>query len=216
MDPDEARRRILDELAKGEYGRGTGLLGWLKHQLGLLLEALQEGMAGSPGALPVLAVVLALGALALAVLLRRRSGPLRRQARWNPQAALDADPSAPAAELLERAQAARTADERVVLAMRALVRDLEERTVLEVTDGMTAHEAAHTAGRAFPDVRSRLSRTASAFDTAAYSHRSATPKQAEDAVLLAQYIAQTTPDLHDEQEAAGQDAQIEESVGVAG
>ena len=75
------------------------------------------------------------------------------------------------------------------------MRDLEERTLLDVATGMTAHEAAHRAASSFPDLRGRLQRAADAFDTAAYSVRTAGPKQAEDLLRLAEYIAETAPDL---------------------
>jgi hypothetical protein len=87
------------------------------------------------------------------------------------------------------------ADDGTVLALRALVRDLEERTLLDVATGMTAHEAATRAAESFPELRGRLQRAADAFDTAAYSLRAATPKQAEDLLRLAEYIAETAPDL---------------------
>ena len=46
-----------------------------------------------------------------------------------------------------------------------------------------------------------LQRGADAFDTAAYSVRSAGEKQAEDLLRLAEYIAETTPDLTADQPA---------------
>src|SRR5699024_11653487 len=78
-------------------------------------------------------------------------------------------------------------DDATVLALRSLVRDLEVRTLLDVTVGMTAHEAAASASHSFPDLTSRLQRGADAFDTAAYSHRAVAAKQAEDLLRLTEY-----------------------------
>ena len=63
--------------------------------------------------------------------------------------------------------------------------------------------------RALPELRGRLQRGAVAFDTAAYSHRAATAKQADDLLRLAEYIAESAPDLSEdapEQPARGEPA----------
>lgn len=197
VDPDEARRRILEELSKGEYHRRGSIIDWL---LGLLqdwVSSLVDG-AGS-GRTAGLAIAIALGAVivVLAVLVLRRTGRIRRRAVVRAETALDAEPALTAAQLRVCAEHARDdarADEAVVLAFRALVRDLAERTLLDLTDGMTAHEAAEGAASAFPELRHRLALAARAFDTAAYSWRPATAKQADDAVRLAEYVAQASPD----------------------
>src|SRR5699024_7189583 len=48
-----------------------------------------------------------------------------------------------------------------------------------------------------PELSVRLLRGADAFDSAAYSHRPATAEQADDLLRLAEYIAESTPDLSD-------------------
>ena len=132
------------------------------------------------------------------VLVLRRTGLLRRSPALAVDAALDAEPVLSGEELRGAARdaidAGRT-DDGTVLALRALVRDLEERTLLDVATGMTAHEAATRAALTFPDLRGRLQRGADAFDTAAYSVRSVGGKPAEDMLRLAEYIAETSPDL---------------------
>lgn len=197
MDPDEARRRILEELAHCEYRTGQSFFSWLLNGLQRLLSALLDGIGGSESAGGWIAAALAVILVLTAVAVVRRTGVLRRRAAVPADPALDADPTLPAEELLARARTARDEhrpDAAVILAVRSLVRDLEVRTLLDVTDGMTAHEAATGAARAFPDLRARLSRAADAFDTAAYSARSASAKQAEDAVRLAEFVAQSAPD----------------------
>jgi hypothetical protein len=70
---------------------------------------------------------------------------------------------------------------------------------------MTAHEAASRAAVSFPELRGRLQRGADAFDTAAYSHRPASAKQAEDLLRLAEYISESAPDLSDAEHPAEDD-----------
>lgn len=200
VDPDEARRRMLEELSKAEYDDSPGFVSWL---LGLLEDWLTDvlsGIDGSSAAQAGIFAVLAVMVAVVAFLVLRRTGLVRRGAALSVETALDAEESLSAAQLRAAARDAidqgRT-DDATVLAMRALVRDLDERTLLDVTDGMTAHEAAGAAAAPFPDLRSRLQLGAEAFDTAAYSFRSVGSKQAQDLVRLTEYIAESSPDLTD-------------------
>lgn len=197
-DPDDARRRVLEELAKAEYDDSPGFIQWLLGALERWLTELLGGIDGSSTAQAGIAVLLLLILVAVAVLVLRRTGLLRRSHALAVPSALDAEPVLGAAQLRQAAREAGAAgrtDDATVLALRALVRDLEERTLLEVTAGMTAHEAAERASRSFPELHGRLLRGADAFDTAAYSHRPATAKQADDLLRLAEYIADSAPDL---------------------
>ncbi|WP_394215814.1 DUF4129 domain-containing protein [Brachybacterium vulturis] len=198
QDPDEARARILEELAKSEYDDSPGFIQWLLSTLERWLLEVLDGIDGSSTAQAGIAVVLALVLAAAVFLVLRRTGLIRRSHALTVAAQLDADTVLGAAQLRRAAREASAAgrtDDATVLALRALVRDLEERTLLEVTAGMTAHEAAQRAGASFPELRGRLLRGADAFDTAAYSHRPATAKQADDLLRLAEYIAESAPDL---------------------
>src|SRR5699024_3534652 len=117
-----------------------------------------------------------------------------------------AEPVLSAGELRDsahRAIAEERFDDATVLALRSLVRDLEVRTLLDVTVGMTAHAAAASAPHSFPDLTSRLQPRADAFPPTAYSHRAVTAKQAEDLLRLTEYIAESTPDLTDSEPAEG-------------
>lgn len=196
MDPDEARRRILEELAKGRYQREGSFVEWLLGTLQDWLTGLVEGGSGNPVVGIAVAVAVVLLVLAIAVLVLRRTGRLRRSVPFAGDPRLDADPLLSADELRVRARRALEAerhDDAVVLAVRALVRDLHDRTLLDLTAGMTAHEAALGAAEPFPALRGRLLSTADAFDTAAYSRRPVSHRQAEAAVLLAEFLAQSTP-----------------------
>lgn len=198
VDPDEARRRIHEELTKSEYHQGEGFLSWLLGAIESWLTDLLNGIDGSSTAQAGIAVAATVLLLVAVVLVLRRTGLIRRGASLTVAASLAAEPVLSGAQL--RA-ASRTAisedrfDDGTVLALRALVRDLEERTVLDVTEGMTSQEAVLAAARPFPELRSRLLLGAQAFDTAAYSMRSVRAKQAEDLLRLAEYIAESTPDL---------------------
>ncbi|TDP75566.1 uncharacterized protein DUF4129 [Brachybacterium sp. AG952] len=198
LGPDEARERILEELAKDEYDDSPGFVAWLLGAIEDWLARMVDGVDGSSATQTVIAVVLALVLAAVVVLVLRRTGLLRRSPALAVDAALDAEPVLSGEELRGAARdaidAGRT-DDGTVLALRALVRDLEERTLLDVATGMTAHEAATRAALTFPDLRGRLQRGADAFDTAAYSVRSVGGKPAEDMLRLAEYIAETSPDL---------------------
>jgi len=198
LGPDEARERVLEELSKAEYDNSTGFVAWLFGALDAWLDRLLEGVDGSSTAQTAIAVLLVLLLGAVVVLVLRRTGLLRRSPALAVDAALDADPVLSGEQLRGAARTAidesRT-DDGTVLALRALVRDLEERTLLDVATGMTAHEAATRAAVSFPDLRGRLQRGADAFDTAAYSVRAVGAKPAEDMLRLAEYIAETAPDL---------------------
>jgi Domain of unknown function (DUF4129) len=198
LDPDEARSRTLDELAKSEYDDSPGFVQWLLGRIEQWLVDLVDGIDGSSAAQAGIAVLLAIALVVVAVLVLRRTGLIRRSHALAVAPELDAEPVLSASELRDSARAAISAgrtDDGTVLSLRALVRDLEDRTLLDVAVGMTSHEAADRAARSYPDLRGRLQRGAASFDTAAYSHRTTTAKQADDLLRLAEYIAESVPDL---------------------
>lgn len=198
VDPDEARGRIRDELAKSEYDDSPGFVEWLLGVIESWLTDVVDGIDGSSAAQAGIGVALLALLVTVVVLVLRRTGMIRRSPALSVAPELDAQPVLSAAQLREAARTAvgedRT-DDATVLALRALVRDLQDRTLLDVIVGMTAQEAALAAARAFPELRSRLLLGAEAFDTAAYSYRVTRPKQAEDLLRLTEYIADSTPDL---------------------
>lgn len=206
VDPEEARRRTLEELSKGEYDDSPGFVAWLLQTLEDWLAGILDGVDGSSPLQAGLAILIVIALVVATVLVLRRTGLLRRGHALAVDVELDAEPVLCAEELRaasRRAVDAGRTDDGTVLALRALVRDLEERTLLDVAAGMTAHEAARDAAVSFPDLQGRLDRAAAAFDTAAYSQRTASPKQAEDLLRLAEYIAEASPDLSRAAEAAG-------------
>ncbi|GAA1302753.1 DUF4129 domain-containing protein [Brachybacterium tyrofermentans] len=198
LDPDEARSRILEELAEAEYDNSPGFVDWLLGQIEQWYTNLVAGIDGSSAAQAGIAVLLLLALLVVAFLVLRRTGLIRRSHSLAVAPELNADPVLTAAELREASRSAISSgrfDDGAVLALRSLVRDLDQRTLLDVSAGLTAHEAAERAALSYPDLRGRLQRGATAFDTAAYSPRHATEKQADDLLRLAEYIAESAPDL---------------------
>lgn len=210
QDPDEARSRIHEELAKPEYDDSPGFVQWLLGTIERWLTEFLDGIDGSSTAQAGIAVLLVLLLAVVVFLVLRRTGLIRRSHALSISAQLDSEPVMTAEQLRRAAREAIDAgrsDDGTVLSLRALVRDLEERTLLEVSAGMTAHEAAGRAAHPFPELHGRLLRGADAFDTAAYSHRPATSKQADDLLRLAEYIAESAPDLSETEHARARPAE---------
>ncbi|MEV6475572.1 DUF4129 domain-containing protein [Streptomyces sp. NPDC051657] len=130
-----------------------------------------DAAAGGPAGLVVL-VVLVIG---LAAALWWRLGTPQRSSR-SPDALFDHDGPRSAAQHRAAAEAHATAlrwTEAVQERMRAIVRSLEERALLEPRPGRTADEAAAEAGRALPEHTVRLRAAARSFDDVTYGGRTA-------------------------------------------
>ncbi|WP_035863201.1 DUF4129 domain-containing protein [Kitasatospora cheerisanensis] len=174
---DAARDAAHEELRKAVYhqhepGLVDRFLTWLQDRLDELFNGAGAPLGGGDGAaLAVLVVIVAV----VAVLLWRRYGAPRREAR-STGTLFAADGPRSAAQHREAAagHAARGdwADA-VREQMRALVRGLEERTVLDPRPGRTADEAAAEAGRALPERARELASAARLFDDIAFGERTA-------------------------------------------
>jgi hypothetical protein len=179
---EEARRRAVDELAKAKYG---GLPDWsdeLLNRLGRVLDRIVEAVLrfvfGSPGGGTgispgfVIAVVSLLVAIGLVVW---KVG-LPRWRRRSIDAAVDLDARVPAADYRHLAdQHAEHGDWRAAVRdrFRALVRELEVRTILDVRPARTAWEAAYAASRLLPGCRDDLRTAAEDFNAVMYGERRA-------------------------------------------
>ena len=172
---DEAAQLAREELAKQVYrDAGPGLVErlvrWLLEQAGRLLD----GAAGvSPGGYSGLVVVLLLVAAAV-VAVRLKVGPLGRRAAR--EEALFVGRTRTAAQHRAAADAHAAAGawaEAVRERLRAVVRSLEERAVLDERAGRTADEAAAEAGRALPSCAAGLRAAAVLFDEIWYGGRPA-------------------------------------------
>jgi Domain of unknown function (DUF4129) len=176
VDRDVAREAAARELSKGSYHAddpdlldrlATRILNWLD-QLG---NALGAGPGG--GAFGLVALVLVLGGVGALILWR--TGPLRRAARRADgielSGQLDAD------EHRRRADGyagQRRYPEAVRERMRAIVRELEARGVLDPRPGRTADEVAHEAGTLVPWIAADLRYAARIFAEVWYGRRAAT------------------------------------------
>ena len=174
---DEAAQVARDELAKQVYrDAGPGLVErlvrWLLEQAGRLLD----GAAGvSPGGYAGLVVVLLLVAAAV-VAVRLKVGPLSRRATREEALFVGRTRTAAQHRAAADAHAATGAwAEAVRERLRAVVRSLEERAVLDERPGRTADEAAAEAGRALPDCVAGLRAAAVLFDEVWYGGRPAGP-----------------------------------------
>ncbi|ARI54226.1 MULTISPECIES: DUF4129 domain-containing protein [Streptomyces] len=129
----------------------------------------------APGG-PVGLVVLALLVTGLAVALWWRLGTPHRSPRTAADALFESDGPRSAAQHRAAAEAhaaARRWTEAVQERMRAIVRSLEERALLDPRPGRTADEAAAEAGRVLPDHATRLRSAAREFDDVTYGGRAA-------------------------------------------
>ena len=79
--------------------------------------------------------------------------------------------------------------------MRAIVRSLEERALLDIRPGRTADEAAAEAGRALPDHRDRLHTAARDFDDVTYGGRRASEQSYHRMAELDRDLERTRPQL---------------------
>lgn len=172
---ESARREAERELIKSEYHHTEPLLlralRWVLKQLGKLIdEAAAVAPGGGWGLLGLL--LLLVGLLAV---LRWRFGALAQANRrgWvfdanNPRSAADHRQSAEAAAAV--GDWPRAVRER----FRAVVRALEERTIVEPRLGRTADEAAVEGGAALPSAAPALRAAAAVFDDVVYGGRPAT------------------------------------------
>jgi hypothetical protein len=204
LDPivrDTAREAAQRELSKGVYHADdpglfermlNGIVDWLDR----LTSRADSAFGRSWGLLALLVVLLT--AVALIVW---RTGWLRRTVA-RPDSELDVSPALTADEHRRRAdsyaQDGRYADA-VRERMRAIVRELEDRGVLEPRPGRTAHEVARDAGNIVPAVAGDLRSAARVFDEIWYGARPATAgsdaamREADQRVRAAQLAVAAVP-----------------------
>jgi uncharacterized protein DUF4129 len=166
---DAARDAARAELAKQVYqdqrpGPVQRLFTWFADKL---LGLLERAAGVTPGGLVGLILIAALVVLVVVVILLR-TGPLARNAGSMP---LFTGRSRTADEHRRDAEAHAAAGrwaEAVRERMRAIVRGLEERALIDERPGRTADEAASEAGAALPDCAAGLRTSARVFDDVWY------------------------------------------------
>ncbi|MFF7893445.1 DUF4129 domain-containing protein [Streptomyces sp. NPDC007907] len=194
---DPAREAARRELSKRMYHENDPslfqrALDAFWEWLGKLLNAASDATPG--GTLGLLVVVLAVVAV-LAALWWRLGTPRRRPTS---SAALFDDRPRSAADHRAAAEAHAAQghwSQAVQERMRAVVRALEERALLDIRPGRTADEAAAEAGRALPAHTDRLRTAARDFDDVTYGGRSATEESYHRIAELDRDLERTKPQL---------------------
>jgi hypothetical protein len=176
VDPDAAtgRRWATEELLDPVYHEQRSLLS-------RLWDWLAEQLAGlrTPAALDPVAVLVVVGVIvAVLVVAFLVAGPVRVARRGSAdRRVLDHDDARTAQEIRSAADAAASRGDwsmAVLERYRAIVRGLEERTVLEERVARTAHEAALAAAVRLPSLGDELVAAGRTFDDVAYGDEPAT------------------------------------------
>lgn len=171
---DGARQDAHRELQRGIYDEARPSL--LARAIAKVVDAvrslLHDASSATPGgAFGLLLLVLL---LALAAFLVVRLGPLRRPRTL--AGGLDAPAAVTADDLAAQAESFATQRqwaEAVRARLRAVVRRLEDRTLIEPRPGRTAYEVARDAGGVAPALRPQLERAAETFGEVWYGGRDA-------------------------------------------
>jgi hypothetical protein len=172
---DEAREAAQHELSRRQYREAQPpwlerLLTWVLDKLDQLLSRASSSVPG--GGWGLLVIVLLVVLLVAVVVVRLRPSALRTR----PQLLFETGAELSAArhrELAERAAARGDYAEAVRERLRAVVRELESRGVVEPRPGRTADEVAGEAGRVVPALAQPLSQGAQLFDEVWYGGRPA-------------------------------------------
>lgn len=180
-DRDTARRWLTEELARPEYATEPSLL----QRLWEWFLGLFDGMGGLEAPPWKVLAGIAVALVVVVLVAWWVTGPVRLSRRTRASAAVvAADDARTAAELRAAADAAAARGDwalAVTERFRALVRSLEDRTVLDEQAGRTAQEAATDAGARLPGHAAALVDAATLFDAVVYGHRGA--RESDDAGL---------------------------------
>jgi hypothetical protein len=175
---DAAQRAAEAELARPEYAAyqpspPVRALLWLLREFGTLIDEAAQRSSGGYLGLIALAVVLVLGLTAMRLVLGRLS---RVRARVSKGALFEDRPTS-AADHRRVADAHAEAGEWALAVrerLRAVVREMEERDLLDSRAGRTATEVAAEAGRALPGCAEALRDATGSFAEVWYGGRPAT------------------------------------------
>jgi hypothetical protein len=192
-DRDTARDWLVEELSRPEYAADESLLMRLLGWISDLFDGLGDvSVSSTPFVVVLVVVVLAVVGLALWL-----AGPVRLRHRTGATSVVvhDDDPRT-AAEMRAAADTAAAAGDwtlAVVERFRAVVRSLEERTVLDARPGRTAREAAADGGKRLPGLAEALDDAARTFDGVCYGHLPASPADHAALRSLDAQVAATRP-----------------------
>jgi hypothetical protein len=194
---DPAREAARRELSKGMYHENDP--GWFERALNAFWDWVEDLFSNAstvtPGGTLGLVVVVVVVLAVLGALWWRLGTPQRQPTS---SAALFDDRPRSAAEHRAAAEAHAAQghwSQAVQERMRAIVRSLEERALLDVRPGRTADEAAAEAGRALPTHSARLRAAARDFDDVTYGGRSGTEQSYRRLAELDRDMERTKPQL---------------------
>ncbi|MDR2722387.1 MAG: DUF4129 domain-containing protein [Cellulomonadaceae bacterium] len=174
---EEARRWLLEELARPEYSTSPSLLERGLDWLGGLFD--RVGDAAAPPGQAIAWTLLAVAVVVAVAFLV--AGPVRlARIQQRKPALVDDDDTRTAADLRAAADAAALRGEwtqAVAERFRAIIRALEERVIIDNMPGRTAQESAQVAADALPSLAARMHDAAGLFDAVIYGHL---PAHADD------------------------------------
>ncbi|MCF2534053.1 DUF4129 domain-containing protein [Yinghuangia soli] len=194
---DPAQEQAREELSKPIYHQDDPswfrqAFDWVMDRFGDLLDRIGTAAPGGGiGALLILAVLV--GAV---IALRLKLGPVRTARRGRREALFPADGPRTSADYRAAADAHAAAGawgEAVQDRLRAIVRALEERALLDERPGRTADEAADEAGRQLPALAAALLSAALMFDDVRYGGRPGTEAMDRELRDLDRQCAATRP-----------------------
>lgn len=196
---DPAREAARRELSKGMYHENDP--SWFQQALDTFWEWVGKlfgaASTATPGGTLGLIVIIA-AVIAVLGALWWRLGTPRRGPASAPALFDDRPRSAAEHRAAGEAHAAQGHwNQAVQERMRAVVRALEERALLDTRPGRTADEAAAEAGRALPAHTARLRTAARVFDDVTYGGRTATEQSYRRLAELDRDLERTTPQLAD-------------------
>ncbi|WP_166426709.1 DUF4129 domain-containing protein [Labedella populi] len=198
--PPDARELLIRELSDPEYQAAQPtLLDLIGQAISEWLQSLVAPTDGSlDGLVPlVIAVLLAVGIVV--AFLVWGVPRINRRSRAD-DGLFGADERRSAARLrADAADAAARGDHTAATldAFRALARGLQERTVVTMLPGTTAHEFAGQASAAFPDLSAAVTAAADGFDSVRYAGASGTPALYRSIVDLDASLSRRSPDFTD-------------------
>ncbi|MET9459395.1 DUF4129 domain-containing protein [Streptomyces canus] len=194
---DPAREAARRELSKRMYHENDP--SWFQRALNAFWDWVDKlfnsAASATPGGPLGLVVVIAAVLLVVGALWWRlgspRRGPVSSAALFDDRPRSAADHRAAAEAHAAQGHWNQAVQER----MRAIVRSLEERTLLDIRPGRTADEAAAEAGRALPAHTARLRSAARDFDDVTYGGRAATEQSYHRIAELDRDLERTKPVL---------------------
>lgn len=199
VEPDAAtaRRWAADELADPVYHDTPSLLDRIIEWVMQLVERIFAGGQGTGADPRVVAIVTLAVVLAVALVALWVAGPVRRSRKGPKERAVFDAADVRTAEQMRHASltAAGRLDWHLAVLerFRAIVRSLEERTLLEERAGRTAHEVAVDAGATMPEHAAALLEASAVFDEVCYGDGEGSEPEYRSLVELDEALLATRP-----------------------